>query len=48
LTEAGLDARVLPGSSGQFDVVRDGALVFSKRDARRFPEPGEALSLLSR
>ena len=40
--------RTQPGSSGQFDVVHAGELVFSKRDARRFPEPGEVLSLLSR
>jgi len=35
-----------PGSSGQFDVIRDGALVFSKGQEHRFPEPGEILSAL--
>jgi hypothetical protein len=34
------------GSEGQFDVVRDGELVYSKQEQHRFPEPGEVLSLL--
>jgi hypothetical protein len=32
--------------SGQFDVISDGALVFSKRLAGRFPENGEIARLL--
>lgn len=32
--------------SGQFDVLRDGDLVFSKQQVHRFPEPGEVLALL--
>jgi Rdx family len=32
--------------SGQFDVIRNGELVFSKQSRQRFPEDGEVLSLL--
>ncbi len=32
--------------SGQFDVLRDGELVFSKERVHRFPEQGEVLALL--
>jgi selT/selW/selH-like putative selenoprotein len=46
LRAEGFEAKATPGTSGQFDVSRDGALVFSKREAKRFPEPGEVLSLL--
>jgi selT/selW/selH-like putative selenoprotein len=37
-----------PGASGQFDILRDGSVVFSKRETKRFPEPGEVLRLLQR
>jgi selenoprotein W-related protein len=36
----------VPGSTGQFDVVADGELVFSKAEVGRFPEEGEVLRLL--
>jgi selT/selW/selH-like putative selenoprotein len=39
---------VEPGGKGQFDVVRDGDVVFSKREQGRFPEEAEVLSLLRR
>jgi selenoprotein W-related protein len=42
----GLDAEVSVGSRGQFDVVADGDLVFSKQTAERFPEPEEIISAL--
>ena len=42
----GIEASARTGDNGQFDVVRDGAVVFSKREAHRFPAPGEVLSLL--
>jgi len=35
-----------PGQSGQFDVIFDGKLVFSRFEAGRFPEEGEILNLL--
>jgi predicted Rdx family selenoprotein len=31
------DAKLTPGKSGQFDVIADGQLVFSKATAGRFP-----------
>jgi len=38
---------VTPGGKGQFDIVADGALVFSKHELGRFPDDGEVASLLS-
>jgi selT/selW/selH-like putative selenoprotein len=46
LNANGVEARDLPGAKGQFDVLRDGELVFSKHDAGRFPEHDEILSAL--
>jgi predicted Rdx family selenoprotein len=46
LEAQGFAASIAEGSNGQFDVVNDGALVFSKKQERRWPEPGEVLSLL--
>jgi len=46
LKETGIDASAAPGNNSQFDVLRDGELVFSKHEEHRFPEPGEVLSLL--
>jgi len=34
------------GNSGQFDVLRDGDLVFSKREEHRFPEHAEIVARL--
>jgi len=41
LRERGVEASAIPGGKGQFDVIRDGELVFSKRDVGRFPGEGE-------
>jgi selT/selW/selH-like putative selenoprotein len=46
LNDAGFEAEALPGSRGQYDVIADGRLVFSKADSGRFPEAGEVLALL--
>jgi hypothetical protein len=46
LTEAGHDALALEGAKIQYDVVADGALVFSKQHEGRFPEEDEVLALL--
>jgi hypothetical protein len=46
LNDEGFDASISAGRSGQFDVVNDGTLVYSKDETRRFPEPGEVLGLL--
>jgi hypothetical protein len=48
LTAAGHGAIATPGGTGQFDVVADGELVFSKHEIGRFPEDGEILGLLDR
>ena len=41
--ERGLEATLIKGSGGQFEVVLDGRLIFSKKAAGRFPEPAEVL-----
>lgn len=46
LKQHGVDASAREGVSSQFDVLRDGALVYSKAETHRFPEPGEVLALL--
>ena len=46
-SSTGDDAQPLPGGKGQFDVVRDGELIFSKQQAGRFPEENEILRLLA-
>jgi selT/selW/selH-like putative selenoprotein len=35
------------GAKGQFDVIADGKLIFSKENESRFPEPEEVISSLS-
>jgi predicted Rdx family selenoprotein len=46
LQDNGIRAEDIPGQKGQFDVIRDGELVFSKQNAGRFPEHGEILAAL--
>jgi hypothetical protein len=46
LKDNGLDASIREGEKSQFDVVRDGELVYSKQREHRFPAPGEVLGLL--
>ena len=46
LTTQGHDAEAVSGKVKQFDVVADGALVFSKEAEGRFPEPGDVLAKL--
>jgi predicted Rdx family selenoprotein len=46
LSENGFDATPREGAKSQYDVVADGALVFSKQREGRFPEDGEVLALL--
>jgi predicted Rdx family selenoprotein len=47
LQERGVDATATPGGKGQFDIVRDGELVFSKHAVGRFPGEGEVERLVS-
>ena len=42
----GVDATAIAGASGQFDVLRDGELVFSKHSVGRFPDEAEIASLV--
>ena len=44
--ELGLDAKLVPGQKGVFNVVVDGQLVFSKHETGRFPEKGEIVDTL--
>ena len=46
LLERGIDASATPGGKGQFDIVRDGELVFSKHEAGRFPGEDEVERLV--
>jgi selT/selW/selH-like putative selenoprotein len=43
----GVDARVLEGDKSQFDVLVDGALVWSKQREGRFPEPDDIVGALA-
>ncbi|MBM42694.1 MAG: hypothetical protein CL483_12300 [Acidobacteria bacterium] len=42
----GIDVDVMVGARGQFDVVADEALVFSKQQEQRFPEADEIIDAL--
>ena len=44
--EFGLDAKLVPGRGGVFDVTVDGRMVFSKSKTGRFPNPGEVTEKL--
>ena len=37
----GVEANLIPGSGGVFDVTVDGKLVYSKSETGRFPNAGE-------
>jgi selT/selW/selH-like putative selenoprotein len=41
--QRGIDATLIKGGSGQFEVVLDGNLIFSKKQLGRFPEHREIL-----
>ena len=43
----GIDAELVKGSGGVFDVFKDAERVFSKHEEHRFPEPGEIVAELS-
>ena len=47
LHERGIEASATPGGKGQFDVVRDGELVYSKHSVGRFPGEGEIERLVA-
>jgi selenoprotein W-related protein len=39
----GIDATLIKGSGGQFEVVLDGKLIFSKKQQGRFPDHAEVI-----
>jgi predicted Rdx family selenoprotein len=41
------DAEIEAGGKGQFDVLADGEIIFSKHESGRFPEHKEVRGLLS-
>jgi len=43
---AGVEATLIAGGGGIFDVKRDGVLIFSKHKHGRFPNEGEIAHLL--
>jgi predicted Rdx family selenoprotein len=44
LNAEGIPAQDIAGAKGQFGVLRDGEVVFSKQQAGRFPEHDEILA----
>jgi predicted Rdx family selenoprotein len=44
LNDNGISASISEGANSQFDVLSDGALVFSKQREGRFPEEDEILA----
>ncbi|MFN3432386.1 MAG: Rdx family protein [Candidatus Sericytochromatia bacterium] len=42
----GVEAELIEGSRGVFDVRRDGTLIYSKYETDRFPRAGEVPALL--
>ncbi|MBI5025494.1 MAG: hypothetical protein HZC12_01965 [Nitrospirae bacterium] len=44
--ELGVDATLIEGSGGVFDVTVDGKLIFSKFTLFRFPDAGEVSRLI--
>jgi predicted Rdx family selenoprotein len=47
LNANGIQAQDIPGGKGQFDVLRDGDLIFSKHETGRFPEHDEIFAALA-
>ena len=43
-----VDARLVPGHGGIFDVEVDGVKIYSKHETERFPHPGEVEDLVAR
>ncbi len=46
LNDNGISASISEGANSQFDVLADGALIFSKQREGRFPEEDEILAAL--
>ena len=41
-----MEAELVGGDNGVFDVVADGKLIYSKHETGRFPDPDEILAKL--
>ena len=44
----GVASKLIAGSGGVFEVTVDGRIIFSKKEAGRFPEPGEIAGMLQK
>ncbi len=44
--EVGIEAQLIKGAAGVFDVIADDTIVFSKDEAQRFPEDVEIIAAL--
>jgi selenoprotein W-related protein len=42
----GVEATLIPGSGGVFEVKRDGDLIYAKAETGRFPNPGEVSGVI--
>jgi len=47
LNQRGVEASAISGGKGQFDVIRNGEVVFSKHSVGRFPGEGEIERLVA-
>jgi len=45
--EFGVEASLIVGEVGSFDVFVNGELIFSKKETKRFPKPGEVAEKIS-
>jgi selT/selW/selH-like putative selenoprotein len=45
--EFGVEASLIIGEVGTFDVFVNGQLIFSKKETKRFPTPGEVTGIIS-
>ncbi len=41
------EVTLIAGSGGVYEIIGDGALIFSKKKAGRFPEEGEIVGLIN-
>lgn len=43
----GVESTLKPGHGGVFDVFVDGKLIYSKKETKRFPNPGEVDAIIA-
>lgn len=46
--EINADVELIPGSGGIYEITVDGRMIFSKFKSKRFPDPGEIVSLIKK